>query len=163
LEAAGLLRKYKGRFILSRKCRRLLVEGGMLKVYPILFNVFVGRFNWAYGDWYPELEFLQRSFLFTLFLLNRYGDEWRSHVFYEDCFLQAFPMVVNEIEPVSYDTPEQRIRDCYSWRVLKRFAEFLGLAVIEPEAGKSDCDSEFRIRKAPLLDKVVQFAVDVQD
>ena len=37
-ELAGLIRKYKGRFILSRDCRRLLARDGMTAIYPKLFR-----------------------------------------------------------------------------------------------------------------------------
>ncbi len=44
----GLIRKYKGRFILSRDCRQLLVKDGMTAIYPRLFRAYVEEFNWAY-------------------------------------------------------------------------------------------------------------------
>jgi hypothetical protein len=52
-ELAGLVRKYKGQFILSRDCRRLLAEGGLETVYPKLFRAYIEQFNWAYRDGYP--------------------------------------------------------------------------------------------------------------
>ena len=58
-ELAGLIRKHKGRFILSRDCRRLLVDGGMSAIYPRLFRAHVEEFNWACRDRYPDLRFMQ--------------------------------------------------------------------------------------------------------
>jgi hypothetical protein len=73
-EFAGLIRKYNGRFILGRRCRRLLAEGGLAAIYPKLFKTYVEQFNWAYRDGHAELRFIQQAFLFTLYLLNRYSD-----------------------------------------------------------------------------------------
>ena len=94
-ELAGLIRKYKGRFILSRDCRRLLT-----------------------GDGYPELRFMQSAFLFTLYLLTRYGDAWRPQVFYEDAFLVAFPRLLDEVPPSQVISPDETVRCGYTWRSL---------------------------------------------
>ncbi|MGA6994019.1 MAG: hypothetical protein WBX50_08990, partial [Candidatus Deferrimicrobiaceae bacterium] len=58
---AGLIRKYRGRFILSRECRVLLADHGPGGIYPRLLHSYVRDFNWGYRDRYPDLGFLQRS------------------------------------------------------------------------------------------------------
>ncbi|MDA3834311.1 MAG: hypothetical protein PF495_13075 [Spirochaetales bacterium] len=69
-ELAGVIRKYKGKFIVATKYRKALAEKGPGAVYFELFKAYVHQFNWAYLDGYPELDFLRRSFLFTLYLLQ---------------------------------------------------------------------------------------------
>ncbi|NIA28273.1 MAG: hypothetical protein GWP02_09480 [Desulfobulbaceae bacterium] len=96
-ELAGLIRKYKGKFILSRNCRALLAGKGLASLYPRLFKAYVEQFNWSYRDRYPELRFIQTAFLFTLYLLMRYGDTWQPDEFYAGSFLRAFPMVLDEL------------------------------------------------------------------
>jgi len=157
-ELAGLIRKHKGRFILSRDCRKLLAEMGLAGTYPRLFRAYVEQFNWGYLDRYPDMPFIQHSFLFTLYLLSRYGDRWRPQVYYEDCFLRAFPMLLSEVEPTPFSTPEQEIRSCYTLRALVRFPGFLGLAEVEPLT-KEPHTRDYRIRKLPLLDDAVRFHV----
>ncbi|MCD6526745.1 MAG: SEC-C domain-containing protein [Desulfuromonas sp.] len=156
-ELAGLIRKYKGRFILSRNCRKLLAEGGMAAIYPLLFRAFVEQYNWAYGDRHVAIDFIQHSFLFSLYLLNRYGDDSQSSLFYEDCFLNAFPMVVSEVEPQPHWSPEQAIRSVYTLRTLVRYAHFLGLARVEPVEIEKSYVSEYQVTKLPLLDQAVVF------
>ena len=155
-ELAGLIRKYKGRFILSRDCRTLLAGHGLAAIYPILFRTYVEQFNWSYRDRYPELRFIQSAFLFTLYLLTRYGHTWRPHAFYEDCFLRAFPAVLNEVPPSPVTTPEEELRHCYTWRTLVHFAGFLGLASVEPVSDELLC-REYRVKALPLLQDAVQF------
>ena len=100
---------------------------------------------------------IQQSFLFTLHLLKIHGGEWQSSLFYEDSFLRAFPMVLQEVQPVGdYYSPENVLRSCYSLRCLDSFAGFLGLAEIERDPAKRFTD-DFRLRKLALLDHVVQF------
>lgn len=156
IELSGLVRKYKGKFILSRECRKILGEHGMAGIYPRLLRTYAEHFNWGYRDGYPEIDFIQHSFLFTLYLLDIYGDEWRPNSFYEDSFLQAFPVVMREVSPLSYSTPEQTVRNCYSSRCLKGFAKFLGLVEIERESDNL-FERRFKVRKRTLLNEALVF------
>lgn len=155
-ELAGLIRKYKGKFILGRECRKLLAEQGLSGIYPRLFRAFVEKYNWGYQDHYPDFRIMQQSFPFTLYLLHHYGAEWQPAAFYSECFLRAFPMVLAEVDQSHYWTPEEEAGCCFALRSLERFAEFLGLVEIERYPAKRHSDI-FRLRKLPLLDHVVQF------
>jgi hypothetical protein len=155
-ELAGLIRKYKGRFILSRDCRALLAGGSLASIYPRLFLTYIEQFNWGYRDRYPELRFIQQAFLFTLYLLTQHGDTWLPHEFYEDSFLRAFPSVLNEIPPSLVFSPEEEIRRCYTWRTLVDFAGFLGLAEVEPITEERFCH-RYRVKALPLLHQAVRF------
>jgi SEC-C motif len=156
-ELAGLIRKYKGRFILSKECRKLLAEQGQPGIYPRLFRAFVRDYNWAYQDHLGEIPFMQQSFLFSLYLLSKYGGEWQTSTFYEDSFIRAFPNLLPQVQPVgSYYSPEKVVRLSYSTRCLERFARFFGLVEIELP-GNDHYSEEFKVRKLPLLDQAVQF------
>ncbi len=155
-ELAGLIRKYKGRFILSRDCRAVLNGQGLAALYPRLFRAYVEQFNWGYWDRYPELRLIQTAFLFTLYLLTRYGDTWQPHEFYENGFLSAFPMVLDELPHDQVFTPEEEVRNCYTWRTLIHFAGFFGLANVEPVSAKRFC-REYRVKGLPLLRDAAQF------
>ncbi len=157
-ELAGLIRKYKGKFILSRNCRALLTGKGLAAIYPGLFTTYVQQSNWAYRDGYPELRFIQTAFLFTLHLLIRYGDTWRPHAYYEDSFLRAFPMVVEELPVGQVFTPEEEVRRCYTWRTLVHFVGFFGLATVEPVSEKR-FRHEYRVKSLPLLRDTVRFKI----
>jgi len=157
-ELAGLIRKYKGRFILSRDCRALLAGGGLTAIYPRLFRTYVEQFNWSYRDGFPEIRFIQSAFLFTLYLLMHNGDTWQLHEFYEDSFLHAFPTVLDEVPPSPITTPEKTIRTCYTWRTLVHFASFLGLAKVEP-VSKKPLHHQYRVKALPMLHEAVQFRI----
>jgi len=155
-ELAGLIRKYKGRFILSRGYRRLHNESGLASIYPRLLRTYIEQFNWGYRDGYAELRFIQQAFLFTLYLLTQYGDSWLPDTFYADSFLRAFPSVLNEVPPRPVFSPEEEIRNCYTWRSLVHFTGFLGLAEVEP-ISEERFSRQYRVNALPLLNEAVQF------
>lgn len=152
-ELAGLVRKCGKRFVLTDKYRSLLADGGMKSIYPSLFITYIKKFNWGYWDGYPEIRIIQHSFLFTLYLLHRYGGESRDNTFYEDRFIKALPPVLKEVKPV-HGTTDETVRRCYTIRALLRFAGFMGLAEArEKERGTHT------IRRRSLLEEVVQFHI----
>lgn len=157
-EMAGLIRKYKGRFILSRKCRTILDSSSLQGLYSLVFRTFCQKFNWGYRDAYPEEPFIQNSFLFTLFLLTKYGSEWRMNMFYEDQFVKAFPLVIKTIPDDRYITPEETVRNVYTLRVLCRFIGLWGLADVE-EVRRPTFGYDYRIRASPLLTEMIAFHV----
>lgn len=157
-QQAGLLRKYKGRFILSRACKSLRDAHGMRAVYPVLLKACARRFNWAYSDGYPEYPIIQHAFAFSLYLLSRYGDTPRPRQFYEDAFVRAFPMLVDEAEGDAWTSGEKKARHCYSLRTLVRFAAFMGLAHLSPELYRATGEAGV-VSKTPLLDQAVRFHV----
>jgi hypothetical protein len=75
---AGLMRKYRGSFVLTKLCRSQMSRNGLAGVYPLLLRAHLAKFNWAYGDMYGDLRLIQDSALFTLLLLHRHGNEWRE-------------------------------------------------------------------------------------
>lgn len=155
--AAGFVRKYKGKFIVSSECRKTMAKHGPAGICPKLFREFASRYNWAYRDRWQQIALLQQSFLFTLYLLKKHGTEWRKNRFYEDWFLRAFPAILQEVSPLGdYFSSEQIVRKCYSLRCLDSFTGFLGLVEIKRDNTKLS-DGDFRLRKLPLLDHVVQF------
>jgi hypothetical protein len=157
-ELAGLVRKYKGKFILSSKCRDIMAKNGMAGIYPKLFEAFASRYEWGYQDRYLEFPLIQQSFAFTLYLLSKWGGELRPASFYEDKFLKAFPAILREAPDTTYMSGEEMVRGCYTLRALERFTEFMGLTEIERE-GKRYLPTSLRIRALPLLDEVVTFLV----
>ncbi len=92
-------------------------------------------------------------------MLRQYGDDAQSSDIYLDAFLNAFPMLVDEVEPLPYTTAEDEIRDFYRLRALERFLSFMGLAQLQKIPGEEIYSRTFQIRKLPLMDQVVRFSV----
>ena len=157
-ELAGIVRKYKGKFILATKFRKVLAESGAGAVYLELFNSYVQQFNWGYLDGYQELDFPRQSFLFSLYILQKYGGEKQLHTFYEDIFITAFPRLRDEVIETTYMSAEETVRRCYSQRTLANFAVFFGLIESVPTSNDY-LKRQYEVRKLPLLDQLIIFTV----
>jgi len=89
-------------------------------------------------------------------LLARYGESWREAGFYAEAFIRAFPAALDEPPDLDIYPAELAVSGAYEHRALQKFAVFTGLA----ETDVPDHEPRFgswRIRKTPLLDKVVRF------
>lgn len=156
-ELAGLIRKYKGRFILSRPARRMRRETGMRELYPILFRTFLTSFNWAYPRALQEAPFLQQSSLFTAYLIDCYGDEERPATFYIDRFRRAFPAAADEMSAPDWSSPERELAMSYTNRCLERFAAFTGLAIVRSERPSDQLIPDHYVRGGPMRGRILQF------
>jgi len=131
-------------------------RNGLRELYPLLLHAYIRKFNWGYRDSFQEIPFIQQSFLFTLYLLHKYGNSWKPAPFFSDNYLQAFPMIINEIEPKLYEPPEDTLRHCYILRTLQRFTDFFGLADLE-QISQKPINHEYRIRATGMLNEVIRW------
>ena len=91
--------------------------------------------------------------------MHRHGDTEHDARFYEDAFLRAFPMLLDQLTPHPFFDSESRLRQCYTLRTLERFAAFFG--VIQLTCTRTDpAGFAYQITKTPLLDEVVHFHLD---
>jgi len=155
-QLAGLIRKYRGKFVLTRKCQKMQISGAYGEIYLELFKAYTTKFNWGYRDGYPEAGIVQHSFLYTLFLLASFGNTQQPQQFYEDKFLAAFPMALDMFGESSYSTAEDEARRCYFLRSIDRFAVFFGLAELNLKSRKLYRE-KYLVRKSALLDCFVNF------
>lgn len=157
-DLGGLVHKRNGKLHITRKASKTLDEHGPAGIYPMLFETYTSKYNWGYTDGYQPLPFIQHSWAFTCYLLQRFGSTSRPESFYTDRFLTAFPAILAEVEPLSYRTAEQTAANCYSVRALQRFLGFLGLAdyswTRQPRALHQG-----NLKRRPLLQEAVQFQV----
>jgi len=154
---AGLVLLRKQKFVLTRKCRDLMAKHGPGGVYPLLFNAYAQKFNWAYLDGFPDFHIIQQSFAFTLWVLSRYGDVGRPPDFYEEIFLRAFPRMINEVDEDDILPPKRMARLSFTLRALRQFVRLMGLGTTEQVGKRGLYEPVYEVKKLPLLDQVIQF------
>jgi hypothetical protein len=153
-EMAKLVRRVKGKFVLTATYRKVLKQGGLPSLYMSLFRCYAREFNWDYRSRGNEHPFFQQSFAFTLYLLQQFGRTERQARFYGDRFIQAFPMLLDELHDAILGA-EREIRMYYGYRVLANFAEFMGLATRRRLS--DDMTPEYAVKALPLVFELVEF------
>jgi len=158
-EMAGYIRKYKKRFVLTERGRKLVERSFTIDNYSHLFKTFALKYNWAYFDFFDEIDIIQDSFLFTLYLLQIFGNEFRSKEFYANKFSAAFSLILKSIPPDSrFDTStEKEIKNAYIHRAINLFAIAWGFAKTEKNLPYSGRFSE-NVRKTNFLDEFIKLA-----
>ena len=155
-QMAGLIRKCRGRFLRTKKCEKYLSSPSNGKLYLELFTAFTRKFNWGYSDGYEDLNIIQEAFLFSLFLIHRFGEEFRDVAFYEEKFLQAFPTALDKVGDPVYGNKEEHLKRCYSLRTMERFAHFFGLIELDSNH-HTYIGRNYKMKKSPLFDQLLSF------
>jgi hypothetical protein len=155
-EAAGLLCLTKGKWFLTKKGHEMAANPR--KAYAELFRTYTTKVNWGYTDAMLDLPFIQQSFLFTLYLLQRYGARPRPASYYAEAFLKAFPVIERDVNPLPGWTAVQEITQAYILRALSRFAVSFGLA---EEEGDSWALESRVVKSTSVLDRLVDFRAPV--
>jgi hypothetical protein len=155
-EECGLIRKVKGKFLLSKTCQKLMAVDGVRSIYPRLLRMYATKLNWGYRSRFEINPHFQVTFAFSLYLLDRFGDDWRPTTFYSDALLKAFPRILSPYRNYTYSTPESMFASEHTSFVFKYFAVFFGLAEAQYEDEKY-YSRIVCVRKTKLLDHAVQY------
>lgn len=156
-ELAGILRKYRGKFILSGKWKKPLASGDSGPLYLAMLRAFIEKFNWAYSWGADEVPFIQQAFLYSLYLLTVDGTKFRPAEHYAAAFLRAFPVLLEEVEETPYFSREERLGSTYVQQTFRGFLRLFGL--VEIKASDGVVRGMGAIRKTPLLADLVSFNV----
>jgi hypothetical protein len=157
-EMAGYIRKYKNKFILTKKGEKIITDGFKIDDYLHLLKIFTLRYNWAYTDLYGKIDIIQDSFLFTLYLLQKFGDKFRPKSFYADRFFTAFENSLRDIlREIRTPFPSvKEVKDAYIHRAINRFAIFLGFAEA-PDKSFNKGIFHKDVKKTDFLDNFIKF------
>lgn len=144
LQLTGCVRKSKGYLYLSKKGMSLLDKPG--KLLKELLLAFGQKFNWSYFDGYGQQPIGNIGWLYSIYLVTKYGGTTRPVSFYAEKYFNAFSALIHMIEsgdPVS----------CYSIRSFDRFMILLGLITAQK---KDDFDLLQEIQATPVLNKLFE-------
>jgi hypothetical protein len=150
IDVAGLGRKYKGTFRLSRLGRSILPPEAAGELNAVLFDATFNRYNLAYLDYMPVTESFQAQIGLTLFLMSKVAGTPRLP---ED----LLAITTLPIDPPQSDFPF-RPESVYRARVL-RYLEWFGLLETARMAANDQAGEPHLYRKTPLFDRFLSFDV----
>ena len=150
-ELSGIIKKRNKKLSLTKKGKKELNDNR--KLFENIITTFGTRFNWAYYDGYGDNQIGQLGFGFSLILISKYGMKKRDDLFYSKKYFSAFPMLIEQMGPLYFDSRQKGASDCYSLRTFDRFLDYFGVIKIESE---KKWGSKKFIEKTELYDKLVK-------
>ena len=151
IELAGLGKKRNGKLSLTKSGEKIISNNE--KLLKTILETFATKFNWAYYDRYGENHIGQLGYGFSLILLSKYGAEKRLDSFYAEKYFNAYPDLLDSVEP-RYGTLEEYATNCYSLRTFDRFLDYFGVINIDTEGDA--LDSIKYITKTYLFDRLIK-------
>jgi hypothetical protein len=148
---SGLARKQYNFLLLTKKCESLLKEEKYSEIFYEFLQAFTLKFNWAYNDAYDNEELGQLGFLYSLYLLRKYGNEKKDIKYYTDLYFSAFPSFT-ESENGSRSMNES----AFHTRFITRFALWFGFAEEDMKIGKSFWEFEIKIKRTEFLEQLLE-------
>jgi hypothetical protein len=151
LVLAGLVRRTKGVFRVSKKGEELLPEAKAGELYALLFFTKFRKFNLAYMSWGPEHGGIQESVAFALYQLSRRASTWQDAEALAEKLL--LPTVIERLEPPDY--PGRVLSLCES-RIFAPLEEF-GLLERMDLSSEKKWRRPYEVRKTELFNRFLKF------
>ena len=156
-EIAGITKKVNGKMTLTKKGTTFLKLENRQAFFELFISTFADKFNWGFNDGYPEKPIGQIGWTFTIYLLGKYGQQFRKESFYAEKYLKALPDLLKEFQTDGFRTAEEQYSRCYSVRTFERFLEWFGIV----EVDRKDTEkwtSDLNIKATNILTKI--FSID---
>lgn len=154
-QQAGLIRKTRGAFLLTKKGRDLCGESRAGELFALLFHSFFRKFNMAYLDRAPECPFIQETIGYSLHAFHQHASQWQAiEALVPRLYLQA----VSRQIPVSSYGLEFDVFLART-RIIEPLENF-GLIQCQYSKEKPVFHPEItRVRKSPLYDQFLRFDI----
>ena len=150
-DLAGLIRKFKGRFVITKKGKKLLDDERAGELFALLFETQFRKMNLAYLDRRPAGPELQHGMAYTLFHLREAARDWRTPEELVEPLL--LPYVLEAMVPMPGSRRPDLILETRVLDVLEGF----GLLEMEERPGRDPWLPERRYRTAPLYERFIAF------
>jgi hypothetical protein len=137
LQIAGLVRQANGKIILTKKTEKLLAESNRQELFKQFFQVFTEKFLWSSNDGYPAEMLGQLGWAFSIYSIDKFGNQPMSCGFYAEKYLKAFPYFLGFFKD-SYSTVAEQSSRCYAIRTFSRFLEWFGFVKFDQKKSRSE-------------------------
>jgi hypothetical protein len=151
-ESTNLVKKSNGKLLLTKNGERCLKIENRVELFKVIFLIFTEKFNWAYNDGYSEEPVGQYGYLFSIYLLKKFGAEGNLTSFYAEKYLRVFEKFITLFND-DYSTPEKQFYSCFTVRTFERFTEWFGLTNIKGKNNYFDQENA-KIKKTELFERI---------
>ncbi|MGD8240934.1 MAG: hypothetical protein PVH68_20450 [Armatimonadota bacterium] len=154
LELSRLVRRAKGWFMVVKKRQGMLADEMAGALYALMFRTHFRKFNLAYLDRLPQINSLQGTIAFSLYMVGRHTDTWIDSE--ELAPLVLFPVARDEVENLR---PGKLTPWPVESRILRPLVSF-GLLERRRVASEHPWMEPCVVRKTELFDRFLQFNLE---
>ena len=151
LSVSGIIRKRKGKFILSKKGKELLSDDAAGLLFAHIFKTFFRKFNLAYLDWLPPDPCLQDTIAYGFYVIYNLDDKWHAI----DRLKDVFWLKAVRDEVVGSEPDDNLLRQTKS-RLIKPLILF-GLLNKKIIGDSSKLIKKYAVKKSKLFDQFIIF------
>ena len=151
LKLTGLIRKYHGNLLLTKKGQKYLSEGDESSLFLNLIDTYSMKFNWGYNDAYDIQDIGQIGFLYLLFLLKKFGSKYKDITYYSNLSFESYPVFLERFrteDPFRKNIPKKAL----SVRFFERFAYWFGFIKYQDIPDLPSMYDNVKIKKTELLE-----------
>ncbi len=159
LSLSAHVKKRQNALWLTKSGQQVLGKERIL-LFRQLIQDYTLRFNWAYLD-DTQTDAGQFGWAYSLYLVHRFGSEWRNTDFYATKVLTAFPHLQESIPSGRLSGLWLEFERVYRWRFVQQFASWFGLIEMQNEPQPGYYPDPLFIRKTPLLSQLFHFKDDL--
>jgi hypothetical protein len=76
--------------LLTKNGERCLKAENRVELFKAIYLIFTKKFNWAYNDGFCDEPVGQYGYLFSIYLLKKFGEKENFVTFYSSKYLQVF-------------------------------------------------------------------------
>jgi hypothetical protein len=168
LQAAGLMRKYRGAFRITRRGAAFVDDAAAGQLFALLFRTFYGVFNLAFLDSMEEDSWLQTTFPHSLWMIGRLTGQWLD-------VGRLRELILVESDPKTLEGERRRAETDEVLRWMPRPLWRFEIRIIEPlvefgllerridpasnEEGVSRRFASWQVRKTSLFDRFISFEI----
>lgn len=154
-QSTNLVKKSNGKLLLTKNGERCLKAENRVELFKVIYLIFTEKYNWAYNDGYSVEPVGQYGYLFSIYLLKKFGKKENALSFYSTKYLQVFEKFITLFNE-DYSTSEKQFNSCYSLRTFERFTEWFGLTKLTGKRNFFD-DEDYKVSKTELFDRIFVF------
>ena len=147
LKLSRIVKEQKQVMTLTKNGQKITLDDNQL-IQELMLS-FSLKYNLAYLDAFQSETIGGLGIGYTLLLLSKYGETWRTHLFYAEKYFKAFPFLLEDCHS-PYRSPLEVGASCYSSRVFLRFLLKMGL--IDYSSRWEQYTEIIQIKKTPLFD-----------
>ena len=152
-ELAGIIYRRSGKYHLKKAAQKQYEKEGLKAFFKRMLEAATTQYNWGYLDlWQQNFEMN----LYWVFMLCRIKKHSSVDQLVEE-MMTAFPDLLLQLEPSTYQAPKEQFQSILEVRFLDRFLQYWGFIIIHPIEFANSKRIARKTQNQPLFEQTFEF------